>query len=65
MDVTHDEGFMVFVRNDHHSLETPEMNEQAVGTCSSYEEARRIRDELHGSARECIIRYVGEAGGGD
>lgn len=33
--------------------------------CAGYEEAERMRQELHRQGRSCIIRYIGPAGGGD
>jgi hypothetical protein len=39
--------------------------EQPLVRCSTYEEARWVRQEYQALGRECIIRYVGQAGGGD
>ena len=65
MDTVHDDGFVVFVRNAPSYTGSPETVEREVGSCSTYEEARRIRGECHDRAHMCVIRYVGEAGGGD
>ena len=67
MDDVHDDRFLVFVRLDPTLVETvPEALEQPVAACSSYGEARRIRRILRGTATgECVIRFIGSAGGGD
>jgi hypothetical protein len=39
--------------------------ERELVTCSSYEEARWVQRECTSPTRQCIIRYVGPAGGGD
>ena len=67
MDSVHDDQYMVYIRYDadragpqSHGLEQP------LASCASYEEARRIRQALQGSAPgECVIRFVGASGGGD
>jgi hypothetical protein len=33
--------------------------------CNSYAEARRVQRRFHGTANECVIRFLGNAGGGD
>jgi hypothetical protein len=67
MDDVHDDRFLVFVRLDPTLVETvPEALEQPVAACSSYGEASRIRRILRGTATgECVIRFIGSAGGGD
>jgi hypothetical protein len=64
MDSMHDE-FAVFVRLDRAHPYPPENVEQDIIHCFSYEEARRVRQRCHEAARECVIRYLGPAGGGD
>lgn len=55
---------MVFVRTDlGRSLH--DVDERLLVRCSTYEEARWVRQEYQGPSRSCIIRYVGPAGGGD
>jgi hypothetical protein len=65
MDPVHDDGFVVFVRLDRAHPYPPEAVEQVVIHCASYEEARRVWHQYHASAHECVIRYLGPAGGGD
>jgi hypothetical protein len=67
MDKVHDDGFMVFLRFDTRHGTTPlEAGEQPLASCSSYGEAKRIRLALQrAAAGDCVIRYVGQAGGGD
>ncbi len=67
MHTDHPDGFQVYVRRDraHAHIQDPDAAEQPVSECATYEEARRIQRAYHRSSRECVIRYVGESGGGD
>ncbi|HXG13041.1 MAG TPA: hypothetical protein VNK04_25005 [Gemmataceae bacterium] len=65
MDSVYSDEFVVFVRLDRAHPYPPEEVEQDIFHCSSYEEARRIRQQCHRADRECVIRYLGPAGGGD
>ena len=60
-----DDRFMVFVRADRFCTDHPDAREEPIILCGSYEEARRVQRAYHKAMRECVIRYVGEAGGGD
>ena len=64
MESSQDDLFVVFVRLPGQSR-CPERAERPLVACPTYAEARRIRREFHYTARECVIRYVGPAGGGD
>jgi hypothetical protein len=61
----HDDRFLVFVRADRSLTNSPENCESYLISVSTYEEARRIQREYRSLARECVIRYLGPAGGGD
>jgi hypothetical protein len=65
METGHEPGFVVFVRNQYGSPQAPETAEQPIYSCASYEEARHWQRAIQGSHHECVIRYVGEVGGGD
>lgn len=65
MESSHDDRFIVFVREPCSAGCGPHVAERPLVVCSSYAEARRIRRELQYAARECVIRFVGPAGGGD
>lgn len=65
MDSAHDDQFVVYVRLDRAHPYPPEAVEQTVIHCTSYEEARRIRQQYHNTSRECVIRFTGPSGGGD
>jgi hypothetical protein len=39
--------------------------EREIVTCPSYEEAQRVRRAFQAAGRSCVIRFMGEAGGGD
>jgi hypothetical protein len=60
-----DDRFMVFVRAETSCLDNPDSVEEPIILCASYEEARRFQRLFHQSRRNCVIRYMGEAGGGD
>ena len=65
MERIHEELFMVFLRHGSSHAHHPDRAERPLLLCSSYAEARRIQREFRHTARDCIIRYVGPAGGGD
>jgi hypothetical protein len=64
MDHTPSDQFLVFLRM-HPQGETHEVVEVPLGQFDTYEEARRVRQAQLQAARDCVIRYVGPAGGGD
>ena len=65
MEEAHDDRFVVYLRSRRDMQDPPEDSEWPVVTCSSYEEACRIRDAHRLHARDCVIRFVGPSGGGD
>jgi hypothetical protein len=65
MDCTHEDGFVVFIRSDREGGAAPDRAEWPLATCASYEEARHIRDSVSNHSGDCVIRFVGETGGGD
>jgi hypothetical protein len=65
MDARHEDCFVVFLRTDRSHADWRECDEEPLIDCSTYEEARQVKRSYHGSGRECVIRYVGPAGGGD
>jgi hypothetical protein len=65
MESVHEDRFVVYLRRDRGSYAHPENAERPLTACSTYADARRIQRELQRGARECVIRYVGPAGGGD
>jgi hypothetical protein len=65
MDTAQEDGFVVFARRDRSVAGTPESAERLIAQCPTYEEACQLRRRLNRRARECVIRYVGEVGGGD
>ena len=65
MDSADDDRYVVYIRSDSGHTDRPDAGEELVAACSSYEEARRIQREYQGLSQECVIRYVGPAGGGD
>jgi hypothetical protein len=57
--------FVVFARDASGSIWCPEKIERPVAACLSYEEAVLVREQLRQSGIHCIIRFVGQTGGGD
>ncbi len=57
--------FVVFVREGSGNEDRPEKVERPVASCPSYDEAVRVREQLRQAGKTCIIRFVGQAGGGD
>jgi hypothetical protein len=55
----------VYVREHRHREASPEVAERPLAACPTYAEARRVRQKLLRPDRECIIRYLGDTGGGD
>jgi hypothetical protein len=65
MDNTNPDLFQVYVREHRHGKDPPEVVEQLLDVCATYEEARRVRQKNLQPDRDCIIRYLGDTGGGD
>jgi hypothetical protein len=65
MEPNQDDSFVLFIRADRNHRTPPEKTERPLFVCSSYEEARRLRRELLDASQECVIRFLGAAGGGD
>jgi len=65
MVVDHDELYVVYLRAPRHERSAPDIAERALVMCYTYGEARRIQRLLQRTPHECVIRYLGHAGGGD
>lgn len=65
MAAVQDDRFVVFLRSDLAHSDRPDVGERDLILCATHQEARRIQRELRSHARECVIRFVGPAGGGD
>ena len=65
MDSAHEDRFDVFIRAGRGNTAFPEAAERPLASCSSYEEARRVRQAHLDHSVDCVIRFVGPAGGGD
>jgi hypothetical protein len=65
MDSLREDDFVVFIRSDPGDNSAPDTLEWALASCSSYEEARRVRDSVSSRNGDCVIRFLGETGGGD
>ncbi len=61
-----EDRYEVYVRFDpDHSQTPPDTIERPLASCSTYAEAKRIRQSFHGLNGQCLIRFVGTSGGGD
>jgi hypothetical protein len=65
MESTREDDFVVFVRMDRTYDGVPATFEHVVGSCATHAEARRVRRDFHRASCECVIRFMGEVGGGD
>jgi hypothetical protein len=60
-----EDRFVLFLRADRTSSEPVELRERPVDVFPTYEEARQVRQRYQQAGQECVIRYIGPAGGGD
>jgi hypothetical protein len=60
-----DDRFAVYLRSEREERAEVEAAERPVATVPSYEEARRVRRWYRDSGQNCVIRYLGDVGGGD
>jgi hypothetical protein len=66
MNDAQEDRFVLLVRPDPGHGESPGgLLEQPLAVCSTYGEARLLRQKLQGTAGDCVIRFIGPAGGGD
>jgi hypothetical protein len=65
VETIHDDSFVVYVRPAPRPAEMTQLPEQPVLVCSTYEEARRFCRGQRRITRYCVIRYIGDVGGGD
>jgi hypothetical protein len=65
MDAVLEDRYVVFLRVEREACERRECDEEPLATCDTYEEARQLWRRNHEAGRDCVIRYVGTAGGGD
>lgn len=65
MEETHEDRFVVYVRSRREAHDPPEDSEWPAVACSTYQEACRVRQAHRLHDRDCVIRFVGPAGGGD
>ena len=65
MDPVHEDRYVVYLRVDRGEGERRVCDEEPFASCATYAEARQMRLHLHHAGQECVIRFVGPAGGGD
>lgn len=64
MDHHHENPFVVFVR-DGGDPHRPDASESPLVSCGAHGEARRACRYLRAQGLDCVVRFVGPAGGGD
>ncbi len=65
MDLHNEDMFTVYVRTDPAHARATEDIEIPLASFSSYEDAVQAQRAYQRPARECVIRYQGDTGGGD
>jgi hypothetical protein len=65
MELVHDDQFAVFLRRDGGHSARPDCSERFLARFGTYEEARQMQRQLQKASRNCVIRFIGPAGGGD
>ena len=60
-----EDRYLVFLRMERSESERRACDEEPLADCATYEEAREVRQRYHDRGRDCVIRFVGPAGGGD
>lgn len=65
MGSVHQDCYVLFVRSETGHADVPDTVEQPLLSCSSYEEARSLHRIMRTHSRDCVIRYLGDGGGGD
>lgn len=65
MDSPHEDCFVIYLRADRRHGDWPEHAERPLAAAPTYAEARRLQRALRLHVPDCVIRYVGPAGGGD
>jgi hypothetical protein len=64
-DAPYQDPFVVFALRHRQGDAPRQVVEREVVTCPSYEEAQEVRKAFAAAGCDCVIRYMGEAGGGD
>jgi hypothetical protein len=57
--------FVVYVRDGLGAAWWPENIERPVAACPTYKEAARLRETIRQAGRSCVVRFIGDTGGGD
>jgi hypothetical protein len=65
MDSTYDDRFVVYALRHRPSTPPRQVVEREVVSCPTYEEAQEVRRAYTAAGCDCVIRFMGEAGGGD
>ncbi len=65
MEPIYEDRFVVYALRHRRDEPVRQVVEREVVACPSYEEAQQVRRAYAAAGCDCVIRFVGEAGGGD
>jgi hypothetical protein len=65
MATDHDDLFVIYLRAPRDESNPPEVAERPLFMCYTYGEARKLQRLFRKSPHQCVIRFLGETGGGD
>ena len=65
MEHVYDDLFVVYALRHGRDEPVRQVVEREVVSCPSYEEAQQVRRAYAAAGCDCVIRFMGEAGGGD
>jgi hypothetical protein len=65
MEHIYDDRFVVYALRHRRDEPVRQVVEREVVSCPSYEEAQRVRRAYAAAGCDCVIRFVGDSGGGD
>jgi hypothetical protein len=65
MEQVYEDRFVVYALRHRRDEPVRQVVEREVISCPSYEEAQQVRRAYAAAGCECVIRFMGEAGGGD
>jgi hypothetical protein len=65
MEQVYEDRFVVYALRHRRGEPVRQVVEREVVSCPSYEEAQQVRRAYAAAGCECVIRFMGETGGGD
>jgi len=65
MEQVYDDSYVVYALRHRRGEPVRQVEEREVVCCPTYEEAQQVRRAFAAAGCDCVIRFVGETGGGD